>query len=73
MSYSGVGEDEAGKEDEAGNAVALSTCLSAALKLCNKSFPNPAARVCKPRSWLEVRIAWHQGPKGRSRRAGSRG
>ena len=39
--------------------------LPAASKLCNRSFPNPVARVCKPLLWPGLRIAWNQGPKGR--------
>ena len=45
-------------------------CLPAALELCNRSFPNPVAPVCKPLLWRQLRIAWNQGPKGRQNLAG---
>ena len=45
-------------------------CLPAALKLCNRSSPNPVAPVCKPLLWRRLRIAWNQGPKGRQSLAG---
>ena len=47
-----------------GRICSPAACLPA-LTLCNRSFPSPVARVCKPLLWLELRIAMNQGPKGR--------